>query len=171
MCYVANYTAMVAPDIVWAEGMTDELEKYMLASLYQMSESLPELKIGTVSSSEDDEESISYTEFAKDTLVANKGQILQTMTSKQKLLVYYVDFSARLADHKDHGSGGLFETNSSTEQESGPATAVYCFRQCFIVKDGYLYFFTYTASADQFDTQLEDFQKVIDNFELTESKK
>jgi hypothetical protein len=56
------------------------------------------------------------------------------------------------------------------EEEEKIPTARYCFRQYFLVKDGYLYFFTYTASPDQFNTQLEDFEKVIDNFEFVETK-
>ena len=171
--YVTDYTSKVAPGIVWAEGMEDDLEKYILASLYQMAETLPEFKIGTVTEEEDGEDGDlpAYKEFNKDELVASSGQIVQTLTSKQKILVYYVDFSARLADHKDHGSGGLFDTGKTEEEENGPASALYSFRQCFIVKDGTLYFFTYTASPSQFNTQLEDFDKVIDNFELIEKKK
>ncbi|MBQ8911249.1 MAG: hypothetical protein IJY89_01600 [Clostridia bacterium] len=168
--YADSYAGDVAPDLDLSE-VEDPMERYILATLYSMTEALPEMKIGTIAATEEgteDDGIPEHQQIAKEDLLSKKGAVIQTKTSKQKQLFYYVDFSAKLSDHTDHGSGGLFGTPSTEEEKDELPTARYCFRQCFIVKDGYLYFFTYTASPDQFSVQLEDFDKVIDNFEFIE---
>ena len=170
--YAEGYAKQVAPDAVWGEGELSAMEKYMLATLYQMSEVLPEFKLHTVTGEEEEDEGeeqpLSYTEIKKEDLVSMKDAFLQTLTTDQGIKFSYVDFCATLSDHKAHGSGGLFVQGTESEDEDEAKTAVYSFRQYFVVKDGYLYFFTYTASLDQYKTQLEDAEKVIDNFEFIE---
>ena len=46
--YAEDYAKQVAPDAARGEGELSAMEKYMLATLYQMSEVLPEFKLHTV---------------------------------------------------------------------------------------------------------------------------
>ncbi|MBQ7847074.1 MAG: hypothetical protein IJ344_02200 [Clostridia bacterium] len=172
--YAAAYAQKTAPELDWGEGKIESMERYILATLYQMSGTLPEFKIHTLNLEEEEEseeEALTYEEIAKDKLLSKKDSILQTFTNDYDVHFTYVDFTATLSDHKAHGSGGLFETGAAEEEKDDTLpTAQYAFRQYFTVKDGYLYFFTYTTSLDQFENQKEDMEKVLKNFEFVEKE-
>ena len=163
--YVDGYAAQFASDTDLSG--CGPLDKYILASVRRMIREYKDFKVVT-----DVSDTSKTTELTNSsTMMTLKDSFLLTYTSAENVEFTYIEYTAKLGDFNDHGSGGLFmdASNSKKADESTAPSAeetriVYRIRQYFTRKGNTLYFITYLSTDASFKNMENDAIKVVKNF-------
>lgn len=156
LCSCGNETE-AAPDNMKAVESSDKLDY----NLYIPAHWVQDLSTGVVSAyvSNSDLSNVSMTQFNLDEM--------------KKLDTFVEDYSKELSENLDNFamSEGFPQKMildgveaSKIEYTAKLVGNEYKYMQIICVNSGTIYYFTYTALADNFDTHTEDVQKIIDNF-------